>query len=76
MWDAMNDVDALLGPSDLAAALAAQPPADQHFADFPVSTRRNILRWIASARTPPTRAKRIDLTATAARDNIRVKSNG
>jgi uncharacterized protein YdeI (YjbR/CyaY-like superfamily) len=50
-WDAMNDVDALVVPDDLTAALAAHPPAANHFARFPASTRRNILRWIASART-------------------------
>lgn len=76
MWDAMNDVDALHVPPDLAAALAAAPPADQHFAAFPPSTRRNILRWIASARTPATRAKRIGLTADDASRNERAKSNG
>lgn len=63
MWEAMNDVDALVVPLDLAEALAAAPLADQHFAAFPPSTRRNILRWIASARTSATRAKRIELTA-------------
>ncbi len=76
MWDAMNDVDALLVPEDLAAALAATPPAADYFAAFPPSTRRNILRWIASARTEPTRAKRIDRTATDAQHNVRVNSHG
>lgn len=76
MWEAMNDVDALLVPPDLTEALAGAPPADRHFTAFPPSTRRNILRWIASARTPATRAKRIDATVADARRNVRVKSNG
>lgn len=76
MWDAMNDVDDLLVPDDLAAALAALPPAGATFAAFPDSVRRNILRWIASARTPPTRAKRIATTAADAQRGIRTKSNG
>jgi uncharacterized protein YdeI (YjbR/CyaY-like superfamily) len=76
MWDAMNDVDALLMPEDLAAALAQHEPAAHHFASFPVSTQRNILRWIASAKTEATRAKRIARTAVEAQQNIRVKSNG
>ncbi len=76
MWDAMNDVDALVVPDDLADALAAHSPADEYFAAFPVSVRRNILRWIAYAKTPPTREKRIALTVTQAQVNIRVKSNG
>ncbi len=76
MWDAMNDVDALLVPEDLAAALAEHEPAAHHFASFPVSTRRNILRWIASAKTEATRAKRIALTSVEAQQNSPVKSNG
>lgn len=76
MWDAMNDVDALIVPEDLAQRLADAPPANTNFAAFPPSTRRNILRWIASAKTPPTRQKRIALTVTAAVENRRVKSNG
>jgi uncharacterized protein YdeI (YjbR/CyaY-like superfamily) len=50
--EAQRDVDALLVPDDLAAALAAHPPAAQEFADVPPSTRRNVLRWIASAKHP------------------------
>ncbi len=76
MWNAMNAVDALIVPDDLDAALVASPPADTYFAAFPPSTRRNILRWIESAKTQPTREKRIALTVADARDNRRVKSNG
>ena len=75
-WDAMNDVDALLVPDDLAAALEAIPPAARHFAAFPPSTRRNILRWIASARTEDTRTKRITRTVADAQHDIRVSSHG
>lgn len=76
MWEAMDDVDDLVVPADLADALARLPPAAEHFAGFPPSTRRNVLRWIASARTPPTRARRIAATATDAQHGIRVTSNG
>lgn len=76
MWHAMDEVDALVVPDDLAAALDARPPAAEQFAGFPPSTRRNILRWIENARTPPTRAKRVQLTATEAERGVRVTSNG
>ena len=76
MWEAMNDVDELLVPDDLAAALGALPPASDTFAAFPPSTRRNILRWIASARTAPTRARRIATAAADALHGIRTRSNG
>ncbi len=76
MWDAMNDVDALLVPDDLVAALVEHEPATHYFASFPISTRRNILRWIASAKTEATQTKRIALTAVEAQHNLAVKSNG
>lgn len=76
MWDTMNDVDALIIPADLAAALEGQPPAANHFTNFPPSTRRNMLRWIASARTDATRSRRITLIAQDAQQNVRTKTNG
>ena len=76
MWDAMDDVDDLLVPDDLLAALQSRPPAQQEFDGFPPSTRRNVLRWIASAKTAATRAKRIDATVEEAANGRRVRSNG
>lgn len=76
MWDAMNDVDALVVPDDLEEQLLSAPPARTHFDAFPPSTRHNILRWIASAKMQPTRDKRIAATVAEARENRRVKSNG
>jgi uncharacterized protein YdeI (YjbR/CyaY-like superfamily) len=76
MWDAMPDVDDLVVPPDLAAALVARPPAQEHFDGFPPSTRRNVLRWIASAKTEETRGKRIGLTVGEAAEGRRVRSNG
>jgi uncharacterized protein YdeI (YjbR/CyaY-like superfamily) len=63
LWDAMADVDALLVPPDLEAALQALPSAAKNFAATAPSYRRNVLRWITSAKTRPTREKRIGLTA-------------
>lgn len=75
-WDEMNDVDDLLVPDDLRDALEAAPSALAAFENFPPSVTRNILRWIGSAKTPPTRAKRIAATVEEARQGRRVKSNG
>lgn len=75
-WDAMNEVDALVVPDDLRERLQDEPPAWQEFQQFPPSVTRNILRWIASAKTPATREKRIALTVSEAREGRRVKSNG
>jgi uncharacterized protein YdeI (YjbR/CyaY-like superfamily) len=63
MWDAMADVDALVVPPDLDAALQALPAAGDHFAAAAPSYRRNVLRLIKSARTAPTRGKRTRMVA-------------
>ena len=70
-WSALDAVEALEVPPDLGAALAARPAAQQHWDAFPRSVKRNILAWIASARRPETRAKRVAVTARLAADNIR-----
>ena len=59
MWDACAPVDALLVPDDLRSALRDTPEAEGFFDHAAPSYRRNILRWIAQAKKPETRAKRI-----------------
>src|SRR5262245_40140683 len=51
-WNALDAVEALEIPADLAAALAAHAPAQAYFDAFPRSVKRAILEWIAAARTP------------------------
>jgi uncharacterized protein YdeI (YjbR/CyaY-like superfamily) len=70
-WSALDKVDALLLPKDLAAALRAAK-GYQNFIAFPPGSRRNVLAWIESAKKPQTRAKRIAETARLAAMNIRV----
>lgn len=65
-WTRLDRVETLVLPRDLAAALAAQPPARAEFQRFPPSSRRLILEWIAQARRPATRARRIAETAAKA----------
>jgi uncharacterized protein YdeI (YjbR/CyaY-like superfamily) len=72
LWEALPDVDALAVPDDLAAALAARPSAGERFAASAPSYRRNVLRWIALARRPETRARRVGQTACAAAQGERV----
>ncbi len=61
LWDSpeMEAVDDLVIPPDLAAALQARPPAEARFEGAAPSYRRNVLRWIAIAKRPETRAARI-----------------
>ena len=74
-WDEMNHVDALEVPADLGVALELRPPARLHFEEFPDSAKRNILRWIASAKTEETRMRRVNQTAAQAALNRRVDSH-
>lgn len=75
-WDQLNDVDALVIPPDLEQALKRRSSAHDNFLAFPPSVRRNILRWVASARTEPTRQRRIDRIALDSQSNIRTPVNG
>jgi uncharacterized protein YdeI (YjbR/CyaY-like superfamily) len=75
-WEAMNDVDMLVAPDDLRSALETAPGAWATFETLPPSSRRNILRWIAQAKAPSTRAKRIERVTRDAQVGIRTKTNG
>lgn len=70
-WSALDEIEALEIPSDLAAALGEHPTAAEYFAQFPRSAKRGILEWIANAKKPETRAKRIAETARLAAENLR-----
>ncbi len=70
-WALWDSVDSLEVPPDLAAALAAYPDARANFDAFPRSARHAILGWIATAKRPETRAKRVAETARLAQANVR-----
>jgi uncharacterized protein YdeI (YjbR/CyaY-like superfamily) len=67
-WSILMSAERLEVPEDLAAALAADPAAQQAFTSFPPSTRQTLLSWVATAKRPATRASRIArIVASAAR---------
>ncbi len=70
-WTALDAVEALEIPPDLALALAQHAPAQENFAAFPRSVKRGILEWINNAKTALTREKRVMETATLAAKNVR-----
>jgi uncharacterized protein YdeI (YjbR/CyaY-like superfamily) len=70
-WKALDAVEALVVPDDLAAALDADPVARQAFEAFPRSATRAILEWISSARKPETRAARVATTVAEAHEGRR-----
>ncbi|HEX9092388.1 MAG TPA: YdeI/OmpD-associated family protein [Coriobacteriia bacterium] len=65
-WDLLDHVDDLTVPGDLADALAACPGAADAFGRLSASARRMALYWIASAKRPGTRARRVSATVDAA----------
>ncbi|WP_326958559.1 YdeI/OmpD-associated family protein [Amycolatopsis sp. NBC_01286] len=68
-WDALAEAQDGVVPPDLARAFDAVAAA--HFAAFPPSSKRLILEWIAKAKRPETRQRRITTTAELARENVR-----
>jgi uncharacterized protein YdeI (YjbR/CyaY-like superfamily) len=59
MWTLMDDVEDLVVPDDLAAALDARPGARDHWESFPASARKQALAWIVLAKRDETRAVRV-----------------
>ncbi|HET9520559.1 MAG TPA: YdeI/OmpD-associated family protein [Candidatus Limnocylindrales bacterium] len=72
-WEILDSVERLEVPDDLAAALAARPPAAEHFGAFPPSARKMLLGWVVQARRPETRSARIEIVAESAARNERAR---
>jgi len=68
MWTLMDDVEDLVVPDDLAAALDARPGAREQWDAFPPSARKPALAWIVLAKRDETRAARVvDVAESSAR---------
>ncbi len=70
-WEALDAIENLEVPADLAAALAEYANATANFDSFPRSVKRAIIEWIANAKRTETRDKRVAETAQLAEQNIR-----
>jgi len=70
-WSIYDDIEQLIVPDDLAAALAENEPAERHFAAFDRASKKSILWWLKSAKTAPTRHKRIAEIVQKAEQNQR-----
>lgn len=70
-WSTLDDVENLVEPDDLAAALDADPPARATWDAFPRSVKRGLLELIVRAKKPETRAQRIATIVADARVNSR-----
>ena len=58
-WTMYDDVEALVVPPDLEAALGERPGAREAWDGFSPSARRLMLAWVVHAKRPETREKRI-----------------
>jgi uncharacterized protein YdeI (YjbR/CyaY-like superfamily) len=70
-WDALNKVDILLIPNEMAVLFESNQTAKRNFDNFPPSIKRGILEWIYNAKQDATRLKRITETVSLAAQNIR-----
>ncbi|MGD1855712.1 MAG: YdeI family protein [Leptolyngbyaceae cyanobacterium] len=73
-WIFLDDVEALIIPDDLAAALEANFQADRYFTAFSPSAKKGILQWIKSAKQADTRQRRITKTVEMAAQNLKANS--
>ncbi len=65
-WSALDDVENLVVPDDLAAAFEEHGSAAEQWEAFPRSAKRGILEWISTAKRETTRARRVEQTARLA----------
>jgi uncharacterized protein YdeI (YjbR/CyaY-like superfamily) len=72
-WTLLDAVEDLIVPNDLAAALARDPRAREHWDGFTPSARKQILWWIAQAKRSATRAVRVEQTVRLASRGERVR---
>src|SRR5581483_7193396 len=72
-WQVVSDADSSSIPSDLKDLLDRNEAARQNFHNFPPSAKRLILEWIAKAKRPDTRQRRIERTVELAAVNVRAR---
>ena len=71
-WTSLDDVEDLVEPADLTAALDADPEARARFDALPSSQRKMALYWVSTAKREPTRDKRIAAVIAAALEGRRL----
>ncbi len=70
-WQLLPDEPGRAMPADLQEQLDGNDGARMNFESFPPSSKRLILEWIAIAKSPDTRRRRINQTVSLAALNIR-----
>ncbi len=72
-WTALDAIERLEIPPDLAEAFSDHPGSAENFDAFSRWVKRATLEWISMAKRPATRKRRIDETARLAQNNERPK---
>jgi uncharacterized protein YdeI (YjbR/CyaY-like superfamily) len=75
-WQVLPDAENSAIPDDLQELLDRNEAACRNFQTFPPSSKRLILEWIATAKRPDTRRRRINQTVSLAAMNIRAHHPG
>ena len=75
-WQAVPAAHSLAIPPDLQELLDQNEAARRNFHNFPPSSKRLILEWIAKAKQPKTRRRRISQAVSRAALNIRANHPG
>ena len=70
-WSYLDDIDNLVIPDDLEAALKRNRTAKRNFDAFNDSAKKVILYWIKSAKRSETRAKRVNETVRLAAKGVK-----
>jgi uncharacterized protein YdeI (YjbR/CyaY-like superfamily) len=65
-WTVLDSVEQMVVPDDLAAAFQRTPGSREQYEAFSPSARKAILAWIATAKRPETRTRRVAEAAAAA----------
>ncbi|WP_317173377.1 YdeI/OmpD-associated family protein [Chryseobacterium caseinilyticum] len=58
-WNLLDDVEALVIPTDLQIAFEKEPKAFEFYSALSKTNKKNILLWMVMAKLPETRIKRI-----------------
>ena len=58
-WTALDPVEELIIPKDLATAFRLHPGSKKYFTGLSKSAQKILLHWVAMAKRPDTRQKRI-----------------
>ena len=72
-WTILDEVEEVIIPADLVAALKLKPDAEEYFVGFSKSVKKLLLSWLVFAKQASTREKRINEIVESASQNTKPK---